>query len=395
MMDYGSGFISSMLPTSGNLPILKLHGTTCIWYCHLCKSSVYVPPPSQPGISYFYERFRTSGMMECPQCKKETKFDLLFVPPACEEIFPTADLLGFLWSQAEDELMSAQCLVMCGYSLPKEDIKAIDLLRKIGQRNPNLRVLVVDPFFREDARLRLLSILPKSLVLKKTFREFMGLIAAIRAGYNQTILREIGQDIGDFLSMLVNPSASRVNGPLPGSIPLECNLLMLLADNKTSFVHQTAAVTMLGLSNLPEIRDLLKYVAFYERNKTIRGLCAAALGSVADQSSLDALSQLALDTTRYDISQSGSPDAKMQRSIAASARLGILDIALSAPHLNFDKAYIAIAYTYMTDKLDLEQGFARNLLMLLDNIRVFDDDEIANRELKVLIKSIEDNPAMP
>lgn len=365
--DYGSGYLPFALPSAGALKILKIHGSTCLWYCQNCSTPLYRTPTDPIGPKTAFD---------CPACKRETEQDLLFVPPASDRSFFAWEVMEPLWAQAEQELLTARDVIIVGYSLPAEDERARSLLSSVARHNPGLRALIVDPFMNDAQRKRFAEVFPNPLFLREDCQNLMGILAALRTRkWRKAALKELDPAVGSMLRDIVSEEAARPGGPLPGAIPIEADPADLVFAEGEQELYQYSAINMLGLSRTPALREML-----HRRAKSsgldlwTRGAITRALGNIAEQRSVDWLSGLLFEITPYEIKKTGLPGFTLPQTVAICARSGILQVAFSDPTLDFKQAVSGLALLLALGVLmEHEQMQAMSALQILSNIYVLNN----------------------
>lgn len=331
---FGAGFLSTQPPTRGRLKLLKLHGSTCLRYCTVCRGVSYVIPPSFPSQSLFYGVLPRFTAL-CSRCNKATEVALLFVPPASDEQFPTWELLNRLWGEARKELHSSDILVIAGYSLPDDDKRARKLLEEAVRAKPALRVLVVDPVADENFRQRFSTIFPHAVFLRRTFKGLMATLMTLRTADGASRLEDVEGEARELLAASVAPSAARIDGELPGTIPLAQSLDDCFDTDDMNWDHRMKAVKLLGLS--PAFQQVIAQTALMGSDDHLRGICAEALGGYANQEAVDVLARLVHFTDEIQLHRSPQMEFAfiLPHSIATFALSGLRDAIATAPGLNY------------------------------------------------------------
>jgi hypothetical protein len=357
--DHGSGYLPNRLPTAGPLKILKLHGSISLWTCKTCSRLQYRAAMALdfPDGSY------------CLHCRDVTNQELLFVPPAADRS-SAFEVLDALWEVAERELMSAKYTIIVGYSLPTEDRRARDLLGRVAGSNPDLKLLIVDPF-AEVLRGRFSEIFPSAQFWSIGAREFVGAIATSRTRYRASMMQQASPEIASFLNGAFHPD-DRDRENISGILPSHTDLVDILCSEKNSAHERTEAANMLGFSPIRPIRELLLRIGDDRKlPPTTRGLAVRAIGSIPDQISLDFLVPFLFDVVPFDVESPGSFGFVPQQTIAAYARAAILQVAFAAPHLDFGPSIDAMM-TIVRSRVLLEL----DAMAFLSALRVLRDARI-------------------
>lgn len=326
-MDYGSGYLPYKLPTKGPIKILKLHGSTCLRYCQNCLNLIYNPPYSEPDPSI---------NEHCPHCTEKTNQDLLFVPPASDKNTPIWNFLAPVWRKAEHELMSAQNLIIIGYSLPQEDKTARDLLASVALKNPGLRVLVIDPFMSDAMCARFRQVFPKAIFVKESCKGLMDILITLRTKHSGSISNMLSPEAYSVLIDLVSPKSLRKEGVLSGTLPLGEDPLAFICKDNESEGFKSRVIYMLGMCRLPVIREtLFEQATSADIAYHTRASIAFALSGVTDQKTVDWLNELLLETIPIEV-----PEWPLPNTISDFARSGLLQILFSDPSLNFNDSLL-------------------------------------------------------
>lgn len=132
------GFMNGKPPS-----ILFLHGSVSIAKCESCKK-VFPRYPSQ-----------------CQECEKE-KSEIPILYPVTKKDYQSDAAIKAHWRNLEENLQKAYILTVFGYSAPKTDVEAIDLLKK-GWGDPEKRNL---------EQVELIDIQNKK-ILRKNWEDFI------------------------------------------------------------------------------------------------------------------------------------------------------------------------------------------------------------------------------
>jgi hypothetical protein len=359
-LDYGSGYLPFKQPTQGPIKILKIHGSTCLRYCQNCLNLIYSPP--FPGCD--------PNMADiCPHCKENTDQELLFVPPASDRSLTFWRLLAPLWDKAEQELMAAQNLVVMGYSLPREDQTARDMLARTRDKNPGIRVLIIDPFLSEVMCNRFREIFPNAIFLKETCKSFMGILISLRTKLSVSLSDKLTPEVTSFLLDLVSRKSSRPEGALCGTLPLGEDPLECICKAEVPDVFKRRVINMLGLCHESHIREtLFNQATSSDISSQTRANIAFALGGVADQKAVDCLNELLLEITPIEV-----PEWPLPNTISDYARSGLLEIAFTNPDLNFKTSLLYLSWLISQNILMEHHKFRA-----LSAMRVFNSLPILN-----------------
>ena len=361
-IDYGSGYLPSKLPTQGPIKVLKVHGSTCLRYCQNCSNLIYSPP--LPGCDL-------NLADTCPHCEDNTDQDLLFVPPASDKSFAVWRFLAPLWTIAEQELIAAQNLVIIGYSLPREDRSARDLLLRVRDINPGLRVLIVDPFLSDAMCNRFREVFPKAIFLKESCMSFMGILMMLRTKYTAPISDILSPEVHSFLLDLVSIKSSRPEGALGGTLPLGQEPFEWIFKDDEPEGFKRRVIYMLGLCKMPIIREALFNLAKSpEIADQTRANIAFALGGVADQKAVDYLNELLHEITPIEV-----PEWPLPNTISDYARSGLLQLAFTNPDLNFKNSLLFLSWLISQNLL-----MEHHKIRALSAIRVFNSLPILNNK---------------
>jgi hypothetical protein len=193
--------------------------------------------------------------------------------------------------------------------------------------------------------------------------------------YKDNLKEEIDNETYSILESIISSDYAREGILIPGSIPLNINLLDVLFDQKHtySYTQLAMATKILGFAKAGEIRQAIKDIALTSKNVTLRGWCTAAIGSVADQQSLDMLTALAMDTKTMIKEETSFPGFTLPQTLSSYARIGIRQIVYYAPHLDFEDAMLTIQYTLANNMLPItEIAHANATVKIINNRAAFE-----------------------
>ena len=100
-------------PGSVRIRLLKLHGSANWAVCRPCGDKIYVLKPSEASVA------GQGGTLKCMTCGGSLNTRLIVPPTWNKEAYRPQ--LESVWKRAEQELASAQRILVIGYSMPQSD----------------------------------------------------------------------------------------------------------------------------------------------------------------------------------------------------------------------------------------------------------------------------------
>jgi NAD-dependent SIR2 family protein deacetylase len=120
--------------------VLKLHGSSNIWQCKNCQNnSLHAVRSLEEYCSLLEEDF--SWRIPDIQCCRDSELFPLIVPPTMLKTMNNLSLIRF-WIAAEKALEESQTIAFIGYSFPKEDIMARNLIKSAMTKARDLKYII-------------------------------------------------------------------------------------------------------------------------------------------------------------------------------------------------------------------------------------------------------------
>jgi len=330
----GSGDLLTRIQQHGTVLLLKLHGSMEWSHCAKCNLVVYAPPPNSLFTRYL-SKVVTAGDYSCPRCGEYQRFSMLFVPPANDRHFLTTEFLDHLWDAAEGELLSADIIIVAGYSLPPEDRRAMALLIRAAKRNAQAKLLVVDPYLTAGLQERFQAVSQHCMFYRGTFYRLIADLCCAWSGFEPP-----ASVISPWLAEMVREDSQR-SECFFGSIPLGMSLASDLMRDNTSSETVCEMPTIIGTSGTDDAADFLSAAAVLKTSALVRARCVEALGSVGTQEALELLLSFTLDLSLIqDPYVRELPDYKVE--IALYAANGIEQSMMIFRQLDYSRAHVAL-----------------------------------------------------
>jgi NAD-dependent SIR2 family protein deacetylase len=139
-------------PSSGKpqSSLIKLHGSLNWFYCETCQQ-VHQIDIRQTVADYLQDRAAYSVIAVCKACGGPRRG--LLVPPLAMK-FDVAPPLNTLIERAQDAFLTAEAIVVVGFSFADADLYISRMITKAMQTSPNRRMLVFDPDRSVSQKLR-------------------------------------------------------------------------------------------------------------------------------------------------------------------------------------------------------------------------------------------------
>lgn len=128
-------------PSNVGCRVLKLHGSSNIWQCRNCQNNFLFVAESLEEYCNLLEEEQLEWKIPGIQCCKNPELFPLIVPPTMLKLMNNLSLTR-LWIDAETALEQSQTVIFVGYSFPKEDIMARNLIRSTLLRARELKYVI-------------------------------------------------------------------------------------------------------------------------------------------------------------------------------------------------------------------------------------------------------------
>lgn len=183
MLDFSATILPMTYP-NGRVLILKLHGSINVTICQECSALHYSSLEALSHEFMFQSPDLKRQFATCKVCGRGS-LNVLLIPPGKRKKIPAH--FEQLWNVAEDRLLSADLVVLGGYSVPAYDPEARTLLQ---ENLMNKEVLLIDPFPRQET-VDFLRAVPgtRLSVLRQGFSEFLRYeMNAYEPGFLETVV---------------------------------------------------------------------------------------------------------------------------------------------------------------------------------------------------------------
>jgi len=165
---------------TGQIPLLKLHGSLNWLYCPRCDElDVF------PGVKVAVEILDSPATGRCAMLHCTGRYEPILVGPSLEQRYSNR-ILQETWARAEASLTHAETLTIVGYSMPSADylIRAM-LTRQFSRRSDRVTVVThrdeTDAARFADLAMNFRRVFPMCEIYPNGFRSFVDLMPGARA----------------------------------------------------------------------------------------------------------------------------------------------------------------------------------------------------------------------